>query len=182
MNNLKKYRKLRKMSQIELAHSVGLKWHSFISNCETGEKRLPYDLAVKIANVLDCDVLDLMGDDVFKKGVEDGANRDALQRLKDTGSITVDFHNLVNKYLSISEFNQFSTTKEKQFYLCLQLIDEELDSLTTEDIIAFKNQINNLISELRQKYGARNVELEFADIFDEEDNKEKEEEKENEKK
>lgn len=69
MNNLRKYRKLRKMSQIELAHSVGLKWHSFISNCETGEKRLPYDLAVKIANVLDCDVFELMGDDIYRKGV-----------------------------------------------------------------------------------------------------------------
>ena len=180
MNNLKKYRKLRGLTQMELASKIGLKYQTFISHCELGQKKLPYELAVKIANVLDCDVYNLMGDDIYRKSVTDDS--DALQRLKDTGSITVDFHNLVNKYLSISEFNQFSTTKEKQFYLCLQLIDEELDSLTTEDIIAFKNQINNLISELRQKYGARNVELEFADIFDEEDNKEKEEEKENEKK
>ena len=81
MNKLKEFRQAKRMSQIELAHSVGLKWHSFISNCETGEKRLPYDLAVKIANVLDCDVLDLMGDDVFKKGVE--INKDASKSIAD---------------------------------------------------------------------------------------------------
>lgn len=182
MNNLKKYRKLRGMNQAELAKRVGLKWHSFISHCETGERRLPYDLAVKIANVLDCDVYDLMGDDIFKKGVEDSHQAEMIRQLKCTGSIIKDFHTLANKYLSISEFNLFQTTKEKQFYLCLQLIDEELDSLTTDDLISFKGQLNDFISRLRQKYGARNVELEFADIFDEEDNKENEEEKENEKK
>lgn len=70
MNNLKKYRKLKGLTQIELASKVGLPFQTFISRCELGQKRLPYSLAVKIANVLDCDVYDLMGDDIFKKGVE----------------------------------------------------------------------------------------------------------------
>lgn len=182
MNNLRKYRKLRGLTQTELASRVGLPFQTFISKCELGQKRLSYSLAVKLANVLDCDVYDLMGDDIFKKDVEDGANRDALQRLKDTGSITVDFHNLVYKYLSVSEFNQFQTTKEKQFYLCLQLINEELDSLTTEDLITLKNQITGYVSELKKKYGARNVELEFADVFEENENKDNKENKNDEKK
>ena len=82
MNNLRKYRKLRGLTQTELASRVGLPFQTFISKCELGQKRLSYSLAVKLANVLDCDVYDLMGDDIFKKDVEDGANRDALQRLK----------------------------------------------------------------------------------------------------
>lgn len=69
MNNLRKYRKLRGLTQIELASKVGLKYQTFISHCELGQKKLPYDLAVKIANVLDCDVFELMGDDIYRKGV-----------------------------------------------------------------------------------------------------------------
>ena len=81
MNKLKEFRQAKRMSQIELAHRVGLKYQTFISHCELGQKKLPYELAVKIANVLDCDVLDLMGDDVFKKGVE--INKDTSKSIAD---------------------------------------------------------------------------------------------------
>ena len=81
MNNLRKYRKLRGLTQMELASQVGLPFQTFISRCELGKKRLPYSLAVKIANVLDCDVYELMGDDVFKKGVE--INKDASKSIAD---------------------------------------------------------------------------------------------------
>lgn len=69
MNNLRKFRKAKGLTQQELAQEVGLPFNTFISKCELGYKKLPYDLAVKIAKVLNCDVYELMGDDIYRKDI-----------------------------------------------------------------------------------------------------------------
>lgn len=67
MNNLKKYRIESGLSQTKLARAADLKWHTFISQCENGEKRLPFDLGKKFAKILNVNVYELMGDDILQK-------------------------------------------------------------------------------------------------------------------
>lgn len=52
MNNLKKYREKRQISQTRLAELLGLSDRSYLSQCETGRSRLSLKMAQKISKVL----------------------------------------------------------------------------------------------------------------------------------
>lgn len=59
MENLKKYRKAKGLSQKELAESVGVS-ESFISQLENSKKMPSFEVALKLAEVLDCESADLV--------------------------------------------------------------------------------------------------------------------------
>lgn len=57
--NLKKIRKARGLTQNELADKVNVT-ESFISQCETGKKSPSLEVALRIAEALDCETADLV--------------------------------------------------------------------------------------------------------------------------
>lgn len=59
MKNLSKIRKARKMTQKELAEAVGVSY-SAISQYESGKKTPSFEIALKLAEVLDCESSDLV--------------------------------------------------------------------------------------------------------------------------
>lgn len=71
MNNLKKYREKRQISQTRLAELLGLSDRSYLSQCETGRSRLSLKMAQKISKVLSVDLYGLMGDEFLQKEIRD---------------------------------------------------------------------------------------------------------------
>lgn len=93
MQNLKKYRKAKGLTQEELAVMVEITASS-ISQYETGKKTPSFENALKIAEALDCEVADLISErenispeDNKKTATENGdgenAQRTELKRLID---------------------------------------------------------------------------------------------------
>lgn len=60
MNQIRDIRQARGMSQKELADKLGVN-QSMISDYETGKVDLSLTKAVKIADILECDLNDLLG-------------------------------------------------------------------------------------------------------------------------
>lgn len=60
-NNIKKIRKERELSQIDLADKVGIS-RTYMSDIERGAKNASMKTIVNIANVLDVDISKIMGD------------------------------------------------------------------------------------------------------------------------
>lgn len=67
MNSLKSMRQARGMTQIKLGELVGVSASS-ISQYEKGTKKPSVDIALKLAEVLDCDVADILGRSQIKIG------------------------------------------------------------------------------------------------------------------
>lgn len=65
--SIKEKRKDKKMTQAELARAVRVS-QSTIGKYETGENSPSYEMLEKIANVLECGLIDLLGVDRLKKG------------------------------------------------------------------------------------------------------------------
>lgn len=59
MENLKKYRKAKGLKQKELADIVGVT-ESSISQYESGKKNPSFEIALKLAEALDCELADLV--------------------------------------------------------------------------------------------------------------------------
>lgn len=70
MENLKKYRKAKGLSQKELAESVGVS-ESFISQLENSKKMPSFEVALKLAEVLDCESADLVSTRINKPTITD---------------------------------------------------------------------------------------------------------------
>ncbi len=66
MNYIKKYRAIKGLSQSELANAAGVS-RTYLSYLEqnSAKRKLTAELAESIANVLECNIVDLFGDDVF---------------------------------------------------------------------------------------------------------------------
>ncbi len=136
MNNLRKYRKLNKLTQVQLAKLAGMKWHTFISQCENGEKRLPFDLGKKLAKILDVDVYDLMGDDVYKKGVEKDIVKvnDRDIRLS-PGSLEIAFDDFISGYAYLLEpDDRRDDPKDIAIFHLLNVLNEDFHGMTSKDI------------------------------------------------
>ena len=177
MNNLKKYRKLRKLTQMELANKAGFKWQTFISQCETGEKRLPFDLALKLADILDCDVYDLMGDDIYKKSVTDQIsklNEFEQWKLKN-GSFIDSFSSLVDDFVFAGTENYLLTEKDNIFFNCCQLLKNGVKVANKEDLTNLKILIEKWIDFNNKKYGPRDAYLDFFEDLDKFDDQNKKE-------
>lgn len=93
MNNLKKYREKRQISQTRLAELLGLSDRSYLSQCETGRSRLSLKMAQKISKVLSVDLYELMGDEFLQKEIRDDKKKKST-------------------YLAIAYLSHFSNVEE----------------------------------------------------------------------
>lgn len=70
MTNIKFLRKQKGMTVLELANYLGIS-QSFMTRIENGQRELSLDLAIKIANYLDCLVTDLVDKSYDDQTLED---------------------------------------------------------------------------------------------------------------
>lgn len=147
MNNLRKYRKLNKLTQVQLAKLAGMKWHTFISQCENGEKRLPFDLGKKLAKVLNVDVYELMGDDVYKKGVEKNIVHINGEEIRlNASSLEVAFDDFIsrNAYLLEPE-DKRDDPKDIAIFRLLNVLNENFRGMTSEDVKSVQKAVIEFI-------------------------------------
>lgn len=137
MNNVKKYRKLRNISQDKLAEMVGLKGRGYLAQCETGARKLSLSLAHRIANALGVDVYDLLGDDLLKAELTGpGDKSKALASLTKSGSasFTESFSSLVDSYLYLFQTTEFVSKKDEVLFSLAFKVSESLDGFSEDDI------------------------------------------------
>ena len=65
-DRIKKYRLRAGLTQAELAEKMGYERQSTASMWETGERKVPSDKLLKLAQVLNCTVDELLADDETK--------------------------------------------------------------------------------------------------------------------
>lgn len=164
MNNVKKYRKLRNISQDKLAEMVGLKGRGYLAQCETGARRLSLGLAHRIANALGVDVYDLLGDDLLKtEPTGPGDKSKALASLTKSGSssFTESFSLLVDSYLHLFQTNEFAGKRDEVLFSLAFKVRESLDGFTEDD---FKD-LYILVSQFIDGRGVRHRQalVDFAD-------------------
>lgn len=175
MNNLKKYRKERGLSQSQLAKQIGLKLHSFISQCENGRRPLPYNLAVKISKVLNCNVYDLMGDDLLKSKLPKNEKDRAITALEKSSKKSFEqlLSELTQSYYSEWVFNDFTSTRDKlYFYICNLLISYP-KVITDEDLLKLHLLIAKYMED--NKIFEKSAYLEFKEDLDKFDDQNKKE-------
>lgn len=102
LNNLKKYRTERRMSQQKLADQAGCN-RSYISEVENGEQKLTLKMATKFGEVMNVAPFDLLGADAIKYR---GSFAESLQALV-LGSMSQFCENLTNGEIDDISFNLF---------------------------------------------------------------------------
>lgn len=111
--NLKKYREKADLSKAELARLLGLKYNTY-NNYEMGTGEPKLDILVKIANILNVSIDDLVGrtpadeDERLKKEINDLLNPNELKNLR----VVINNIDEKNIYCSFLELNyNFSLNK-----------------------------------------------------------------------
>lgn len=102
LNNLKKYRTERRMSQQKLADTA-LCDRSYISEVENGKQKLTLKMAKRMADVLGVPAFDLLGGDAIKYR---GSFAESLQALV-LGSVSQFTDDLLNDNLDDISFDLF---------------------------------------------------------------------------
>lgn len=147
MNNLKKFRKKKNLSQNKLADLVGLNSRSYISQCERGKSRLSLDIAKKLAKALNVNVYELMGDDVYKKGVEKNIAHINGEEIRLTASsLEVAFDEFVSNFAYLMEpDSQRDDVKDVAIFHLLNILNENFRGMTSDDITCIKNELVKFI-------------------------------------
>lgn len=193
--NLKKYREKADLSKAELARLLGLKYNTY-NNYEMGTGEPKLDILVKIANILNVSIDDLVGrtpadeDERLKKEINDLLN---IQEFKlksiDKNSILFDMYPynatmIVNKSAMIDYFlrleNNLSNKKknifayliqELYFYATLSNYGEEIAIHYNEKLKQFQVKLikNNLNKPNSQAF-TRRIEKVDKNILQDDDN------------
>lgn len=160
--NLKKYREKTDLSKAELARLLGLKYNTY-NNYEMGTGEPKLDTLVKIADILNVSLDDLLGrtptneDEQLEKIINEGLKNGNCTLLKlskiDSDSVFFDFDNIIKdfeleKKFIIDNLNKIKFAlqeKEKlfqsRFFKFIQ--DTAFISLSKEQINAFQKLIDN---------------------------------------
>ena len=135
MNNLKKYRKQTNLSQLELSEKIGFKNRSYISQCELGICKLSLDTANKIAKVLNCNVYDLMGNDLIKGNIPEEDKNKAISALTNNknSSFLDSFIALINSYNDEFITDQLKDKDSQLFKIC-NILKTYNDIISIEDL------------------------------------------------
>lgn len=144
--NLKKYREKADLSKAELARLLGLKYNTY-NNYEMGTGEPKLDILVKIANILNVSIDDLVG----------RTPTDEDERLKKTIN---DLLVLVNKKLGID-------------YKAIKINDTNIifANLSSEDKFEFainKNELISIINDMKTQSAINEGYLLFDKVFDNE--------------
>ncbi|WP_444313577.1 helix-turn-helix domain-containing protein [Megamonas funiformis] len=144
--NLKKYREKADLSKAELARLLGLKYNTY-NNYEMGTGEPKLDILVKIANILNVSIDDLVG----------RTPADEDERLKKTIN---DLLVLVNKKLGID-------------YKAIKINDTNIvfANLSSEDKFEFainKNELISIINDMKTQSAINEGYLLFDKVFDNE--------------
>lgn len=148
MNNVKKYRRARRISQIKLSEMVGLKGRGYLAQVETGAAKLSWNLATKIADVLHVDVYDLLGDDILKIKPSDPESKGkAVASLTKAGNVsfTDSFISLIDSFIYLFETNEYKSLSDEMLYSSCYKIRENLDGFTENDFKDFYILVSQFI-------------------------------------
>lgn len=147
MNNLKKYRKEKKFSQNKLAEMVNLNSRSYISQCERGKSRLSLEIGKKLAKILGVDVYDLMGDDVYKKGVEKDIVKVNDRNIQLSASpLEKAFDDFVSGYAYLLESDdKRDDPKDIAIFHLLNVLNEDFHGMTSKDIKSVQKAVVEFI-------------------------------------
>lgn len=145
MNNIKRFREKRNLSQQELAERIGTN-RSAVSQYEIGSINLSYEAACMIGHALSVDPIILAGTDVLKKGFQD-ENLFAL--------ITVI---LDAKFDEIVIDGNSSEEDLMRFYLLAYLFEYKLSKEDMREILNFVKFKVDQNKPLKSFYGLDNIE------------------------
>lgn len=121
-SNIKKLRKLHRMSQQELAEAVGYKGKSMIAQIENGGVNLPSSMISKFAEVFNVSELELMG--------IDGTNDDDIRdQVIDTFVHNSDDKTLLSLYHQASEKDRLMV----DYILGFSKLKSDLDNQNDEN-------------------------------------------------
>ena len=115
--NIKKYRKLRGMSQKELASSIGKKHYKSIAKYESGETSISVDTLEDISKALDVHIINLLGlekehKSIFKPTVDIKVDTSELEEFKENLEKTRAMINEVNnKEIKIDVWSEIRRNK-----------------------------------------------------------------------
>lgn len=139
--NLKKYREKADLSKAELARLLGLKYNTY-NNYEMGTGEPKLDILVKIANILNVSIDDLVG----------RTPADEDERLKKTiNDLLLKFD--INKYIKIHEFEKIEGIEQYNDKSKLNFVfrNSLLVSVDKISLINGLNDINLFVNEFKDK-------------------------------
>ena len=123
--NIKKYRKIRRLTQKQLADKVCISVNS-LSRYETGERIPNIYIIHKIANALDVVPAWIIGKSVLK-----GANEEELQQLEETKyflMIPKKYSNIITNLIHLEKMRLLSEWKSLQKYQNTQSQTKKINS------------------------------------------------------
>lgn len=142
--NLKKYREKADLSKAELARLLGLKYNTY-NNYEMGTGEPKLDILVKIANILNVSIDDLVGrtpadeDERLKKTINDLLNINDVS-IKDNNVLFYEVNQLIKIDIKNIEFNGLIVDKKALIDFINKLNNENHKNMK----IKFFKQINRL--------------------------------------
>lgn len=140
MNNLKRYREQKGISQEKLAELLikdnGLPvGRTVISQLETGKRRLNLKTAKKLSDILGVDPYELMGEDNLKRPISKRDVNKALSSVfQNIGvSFTDSFESLVRSFMFLLTTEEYADKSDELFFSASLKIAENLKGFTEED-------------------------------------------------
>lgn len=111
------YRRLRNMSQRELAEAVGYATKASINKIESGEAKAPTEKIKRIASILRVNFTDLANDKPIDDGLEEAKEAVNEINMSSKSNETLELQQIVNAYCNASEEGKAMFRKLAELYL-----------------------------------------------------------------
>lgn len=173
-NRIREYRKLRGMTQKELAEKAGIDSRNNLASLESGVRACPLNVAEKIAKVLNVSVSDILAKDIIKKqyrDIDDLPNF-LISNLKNSaeGYSYSDLLKVLDSQYSYHQVMRVSKNEEiLKDHVMRQIVHSylsALDDISSSDLIVLRDMVSRKIRELTEKKRTEDIKNE---LFNEED-------------
>ena len=168
-NRIREYRRLRGMTQKELAEKAGIHSRNNLASLESGVRACPLNVAERIAKVLNVSVSDILAKDIIKKQYRDinDLPNFLISNLKNSaeGYSYTDLVKVLDNQYSYHQVMRASKDeeilKDHVLWQIVHIYLSSLDYITSSDLIILRDIASRKIRELTEKKRTEDIKNEL---------------------